>query len=131
MSMSDTIGDMLTRIRNAQAARKADVSFAASKEKLALAALLREEGYIGEVSTASVDGKPTMRLALKYFQGKPVISHLKRVSKPGLRIYKGADSLPKIRGGLGVAVVSTSKGLMTDRVARREGVGGEVVCTIA
>jgi small subunit ribosomal protein S8 len=122
---------MLTRIRNAQAARKGEVLFAASKEKLALAALLRDEGYVGEVSTTSVEGKPMMRVALKYFQGKPVISHLKRVSKPGLRIYKGADALPRIRGGLGVAVVSTSKGLMTDRVARREGVGGEVICTIA
>lgn len=131
MSMSDPIADMLTRIRNAQSARKAEVSMPASKIKLALAKLFKEEGYIDEVKSAEMDGKPVLTVKLRYFEGKPVIASVKRVSRPGLRIYKNADELPKVLGGLGVAVISTSKGIMSDRAARKAGIGGEVMCYVA
>lgn len=129
--MSDPIADMLTRIRNAQSARKAEVSMPASKTKLALAKLFKEEGYIDEVKSAEMDGKPVLTVKLRYFEGKPVIASVKRVSRPGLRIYKNADELPKVLGGLGVAVISTSKGIMSDRAARKAGIGGEVMCYVA
>ncbi|MDH5231265.1 MAG: 30S ribosomal protein S8 [Gammaproteobacteria bacterium] len=131
MAMSDPISDMLTRIRNAQAAEKASVSMPSSTVKTAIAKVLQEEGYVSGHAVAEVDGKPTLTIELKYFQGKPVIDTIKRVSRPGLRIYKQQDELPKVRGGLGVAIVSTSKGIMTDRAARKAGVGGEVMCTVA
>lgn len=129
--MSDPIADMLTRIRNAHAAEKSEVSMPASKTKKAIADLFKEEGYINDCAVADVEGKATLTIKLKYYDGKPVIDELKRVSRPGLRIYKGAGELPKVRGGLGVAVVSTSKGIMSDRAARKAGVGGEVVCFVA
>ncbi|MDH5216347.1 MAG: 30S ribosomal protein S8 [Gammaproteobacteria bacterium] len=131
MSMSDPVADMLTRIRNAQAANKFDVSMPRSKAKVAIANLLKEEGYIADVKSEEVDGKPSLTVALKYFEGKPVIEMVKRVSRPGLRIYKAADELPTVQGGLGIAVVSTSKGIMTDRAARKAGIGGEVLCYVA
>ena len=131
MSMSDPIADMLTRIRNAQAANKANVSMPSSKSKEAIAALLKKEGYIDGIEKASEGNKASLSISLKYYEGKPVIDELKRVSRPGLRIYKGANELPKVRGGLGVAVISTSKGLMSDREARKSGFGGEVVCYVA
>ena len=131
MSMSDPIADMLTRIRNAQAANKASVAMPSSKSKEAIASLLKDEGYI-ENSEKEVDGnKAILTISLKYYQGKPVIDELTRVSRPGLRIYKNAKDLPQVRGGLGVAVISTSKGLMSDREARKSGVGGEVICYVA
>ena len=129
--MSDPIADMLTRIRNAQAANKAEVVMPGSKAKLAIANVLKQEGYIADVKAQEIEGKPSIVVALKYFEGKPVIEYLKRVSRPGLRIYKASQDLPKIQGGLGVAVVSTSKGIMTDRAARKAGVGGEVLCYVA
>ncbi|HEC20298.1 MAG TPA: 30S ribosomal protein S8 [Gammaproteobacteria bacterium] len=131
MSMTDPIADMLTRIRNALSAGKLTVSMPSSKQKVAIANLLKEEGYITGVSTQDIDGKPVMELALKYYEGKPVIDMIKRVSRPGLRVYKGKDELPSVMNGLGVAVVSTSKGLMTDRAARKAGHGGEVICYVA
>ena len=131
MSMSDPIADMLTRIRNAQSANKTSVSMPASKTKSAIANLLKEEGYVGDFETVSEDSKPVMTVALKYYEGKPVIAEISRVSRPGLRIYKGAEELPKVRGGLGVAIISTSKGLMSDRAARKAGIGGEVMCFVA
>jgi small subunit ribosomal protein S8 len=129
--MSDPVADMLTRIRNGQSAGKQSVVMPASKLKTAIANLLKAEGYIADVASAELDGKPAMEVTLKYFQGAPVIEMIKRVSRPGLRIYKSRDELPKVRGGLGVAIVSTSKGIMTDRAARKEGVGGEVVAFVA
>lgn len=131
MSMTDPIADMLTRIRNAQAASKAQVGMPASKAKVAIAAVLREEGYIRDFNVSEAEGKPELTIVLKYFQGKPVIETIQRVSRPGLRIYKGKDELPKVRGGLGVAIVSTSRGVMSDRVARAAGHGGEVLCIVA
>lgn len=131
MSMSDPIADMLTRIRNGQQAGKVSVQLPASKKKLAIAQVLKDEGYIADVSSVEVDGKPAIEIALKYHQGLPVIDMIKRVSRPGLRIYKGRDELPKVRGGLGIAIVSTSKGLMTDREARKLGHGGEVIAFVA
>lgn len=130
MSMTDPIADMLTRIRNGQAAKKAAVDIPSSRLKIAIAHLLVEEGYLGGVQTKEVDGRPVMSVALKYFQGKPVIEQLRRVSRPGLRVYRGKDALPKVMGGLGVAVVSTPKGVMSDRAARVAGQGGEVVCYV-
>jgi len=129
--MSDPIADMLTRIRNAQSANKASVSMPASKTKSAIANLLKDEGYVADFETTTEDAKPVMTVALKYYEGRPVIAEINRVSRPGLRIYKGADELPKVRGGLGVAIISTSKGLMSDRAARKAGIGGEVVCFVA
>ena len=131
MSMSDPIADMLTRIRNGQAAGKASVRMPASKQKTAIAQVLKDEGYIADFTSAELDGKPAIEVALKYFQGSPVIEFVKRVSRPGLRIYKSREELPKVRGGLGIAIISTSKGVMTDREARKQGHGGEVIAFVA
>lgn len=129
MSMQDTLADMLTRIRNAQQATKATVDIPSSKVKVEVARVLKEEGYITDFAV-SEDTQPQLNVTLKYFEGKPVIEHLQRVSKPSLRIYKGKNELPKVADGLGVAIISTSKGVMTDRAARQAGVGGEVICTV-
>ncbi len=131
MSMSDPIADLLTRIRNGQSAGKQSVSMPASKLKKAVAQVLQDEGYISGIEDAEIDGKPALEVTLKYFQGNPVIEVLRRVSRPGLRIYKNRDELPKVRGGLGIAIISTSKGVMTDRAARQEGHGGEVIAYVA
>jgi len=131
MSMTDPIADMLTRIRNALSAGKLTVAMPSSKQKVAIANLLVEEGYISSVSVKDIDGKPVMEIVLKYYEGEPVIDMIKRVSRPGLRVFKGKDELPSVMNGLGVAVVSTSKGLMTDRAARKAGHGGEVICYVA
>ncbi len=130
MSMQDTVADMLTRIRNAQMANKSAVSMPSSKLKVAIANLLLDEGYI---ATAAVEGdkKPTLNIGLKYYEGKPVIEEIKRVSRPGLRVYKGANELPRVKQGLGILIVSTNKGIMTDRAARAAGVGGEVVAQVS
>lgn len=130
MSMQDPVSDMLTRIRNAQMAGKAEVSMPASKLKSAVAAVLQDEGFVAGFHNEEVAGKPTLVIELKYYQGKPVIVEIDRVSRPGLRAYAGKTELPQVRGGLGVAIVSTSKGVMTDRAARAAGVGGEVLCTV-
>ena len=129
MSMQDPLADMLTRIRNAQMVGKVDVVMPASKLKVNVARVLSEEGYIGEFSVSD-EAKAELTIALKYFEGKPVIAELDRVSRPGLRNYAGKGDLPTVRGGLGCAIVSTSKGVMTDRAARTAGVGGEVLCTV-
>ncbi len=129
MSMQDPLADMLTRIRNAQMAEKTVVSMPSSKLKVAVANVLKSEGYISDFQISS-DVKPLLSIELKYFEGRPVIEELKRVSRPGLRQYKSVDQLPKVRGGLGVSIVSTNKGVMTDRAARAAGVGGEVLCTV-
>jgi small subunit ribosomal protein S8 len=131
MSMSDPIADMLTRIRNAQGVEKATVVMPSSKLKLAIAKVLKDEGYIEDFQVNEAGGKPELALGLKYYAGRPVIERIERVSKPGLRIYKGSDSIPQVMNGLGVAIVSTSKGVMTDRKARATGVGGEVICYVA
>jgi small subunit ribosomal protein S8 len=131
MSMSDPIADMLTRIRNAQQMEKVTVSMPASKLKKAIAEVLKQEGYIDGYVVRENDGLPQMEVALKYYAGRPVIEKIERISKPGLRIYKGRDSLPRVMNGLGVAIVSTSQGVMTDRKARSLGVGGEVLCVVA
>lgn len=131
MSMSDPIADMLTRIRNGQARGKITIAMPASKQKVAIANLLKEEGYLDEVSIESEGKKPQLLIKLKYYRGKPVIELLKRVSRPGLRIYRGKDELPQVMGGLGVAIVSTSKGLMSDRAARAAGHGGEILAYVA
>jgi len=131
MSMTDPIADMLTRIRNGLSAGKQAVSMPSSKQKIAVANLLKDEGFVNGFSVQDIDGKPVMEVVLKYYEGKPVIEMIKRVSTPGLRVYKGKDELPKVMGGLGVAVISTSKGLMTDRAARKAGHGGEVLCVVA
>lgn len=130
MSMQDPIADMFTRIRNAQGANKVAVRMPASKQKVAIAQVLKEEGYIADFSVTG-DVKAELEVTLKYFEGKPVIESIERVSRPGLRIYKKRNELPKVMGGLGVAVVSTSKGLMTDRAARKAGLGGEVLGYVA
>jgi len=130
MSMTDPIADMLTRIRNAQTARKPSVSLPASKQKLAVAKVLEQEGYLASVTADNVDGKDTLTLELKYYQDRPVIERLQRVSRPGLRIFKGVDQLPVVQGGLGVAIVSTSHGVMTNVQARAQGHGGEVLCIV-
>jgi small subunit ribosomal protein S8 len=122
---------MLTRIRNGQAAKKTTVVLPSSKQKLAIANLLKNEGYLQEVSVNENAGKPNLVLELRYFQGRPVIDLIKRVSRPGLRVYKGRDELPKVRGGLGVAIISTSRGMMSDRAARELGQGGEVIAFVA
>lgn len=129
MSMQDPLADMLTRVRNALARGKGSVSMPSSKLKVAVANVLKSEGYVSEVAV-SEGAKPELTIELKYFQGKPVIAELDRVSRPGLRNYAGKKALPSVRGGLGVAIVSTSKGVMTDRAARQAGVGGEVLCTV-
>ena len=130
MSMSDPISDMLTRIRNAQATEKASVFVPSSKVKQAIAQVLKDEGYIEDFALREVDGKPVIEIGLKYYAGKPVIEKIERVSRPGLRIYKGRDDIPRVMNGLGVAIVSTSQGVMTDRRARATGVGGEVLCIV-
>ncbi|MBU2874025.1 30S ribosomal protein S8 [Marinobacter salexigens] len=129
MSMQDTLADMVTRIRNAQMASKTDVTMPSSKMKISVAQVLKDEGYVADFSVTA-DVKPELTITLKYFGGKPVIEQIKRVSRPSLRQYKGTSELPKVSGGLGVAIVSTSKGVMTDRAARAAGVGGEVICTV-
>ncbi|MGD9385035.1 MAG: 30S ribosomal protein S8 [Thioalkalispiraceae bacterium] len=128
--MTDPIADMLTRIRNGLAAGKTEVSMPLSKLKLSIAQVLKDEGYITDFSEGEVEGKPALNVELKYFQGKPVIEKMSRVSRPGLRIYKGNDEIPTVLNGLGVAIVSTSKGVMTDRAARKAGYGGEVLCYV-
>ena len=130
MSMSDPLADMLTRIRNGQQANKVEVSFPASKLKTSVLAVLKDEGYILDYATAGSESKPETNVSLKYFDGKPVIAKIQRVSRPGLRIFRGKDDLPEVMGGLGVAIVSTSKGVMSDRVARMGGHGGEVLCVV-
>jgi small subunit ribosomal protein S8 len=131
MSMTDPIADMLTRIRNGLAAGKAEVTMPASKVKKSIAQVLKDEGYLSDFAVEDIDGKPVLNISLKYFEGKPVIEMIKRVSRPGLRVYKGRDELPKVQGGLGVAIVSTSQGVMSDRAARKNGHGGEVICYVA
>jgi len=131
MSMTDPIADMLTRIRNAQACGKTVVGIPSSKVKTAIAQVLAEEGYIDGFVVKPNDGKPQMELALKYYAGHPVIERIERISRPGLRVYKGAHDIPKVMNGLGVAIVSTPRGVMTDRKARATGVGGEVLCIVA
>ncbi len=131
MSMSDPIADMLTRIRNGQSAKLPSVSMPASKAKSAIAEVLKKEGYVTDYATADVGSKPTLTVTLKYFDGKPVIDTLERVSKPGLRIYKNAKQIPKVLGGLGIAVVSTSKGVMTGVQAKALGEGGEILCAVS
>jgi len=130
MSMQDPLSDMLTRIRNAQMAGKTGVEMPGSKLKAAVAKVLKDEGYIADFNASNDTGKPRLAIELKYYQGKPVIAEIDRISRPGLRNYSGKDELPSVRGGLGVAIVSTSKGVMTDRAARAAGVGGEVLCTV-
>ncbi|MGS2744898.1 30S ribosomal protein S8 [Halomonas sp. LS-001] len=129
MSMQDTLADMFTRIRNAQMATKETATMPSSKLKVEVARVLKEEGYITDYSVAE-SVKPELTVTLKYFEGKPVIDHIQRVSKPSLRQYKGKDNLPKVADGLGIAIVTTSNGVMTDRAARQAGVGGEVICTV-
>ncbi len=130
MSMQDPIADMLTRIRNGQAANKVAVTMPSSKLKIAIANVLKAEGYVADFAVSG-DVKPTLEVTLKYFQGKPVVESIERASRPGLRIYKKKDELPKVMGGLGIAIVSTSKGVMTDRAARNLGLGGEIICYVA
>ena len=131
MSMSDPIADMLTRIRNAQATNKVSVTMPSSKVKVGIANVLKDEGFINDVEVLPNDGKPQLKVTLRYFEGKGVIDVVKRVSRPGLRKYRGKDDLPRIFDGLGVAIVSTSKGIMTDAAARQAGQGGEVLCIVA
>jgi small subunit ribosomal protein S8 len=131
MSMSDPVADMLTRIRNAQGVAKSEVTMPASKLKAAIAQVLADEGYIEGFQVVPNAGKPELRIGLKYYAGRPVIERLERVSRPGLRIYRGRDDIPQVMNGLGVAIVSTSRGVMTDRKARTQGVGGEVLCYVA
>jgi small subunit ribosomal protein S8 len=128
--MTDPVADMLTRIRNGQTARQVSVSMPASQQKLAIAKVLEEEGYLSSVETGDVDGKKTLTVGLKYFQDRPVIERIQRVSRPGLRVYKRAAELPVVQGGLGIAIVSTSQGVMTNRRAKAEGHGGEVLCVV-
>lgn len=130
MSMTDPIADMLTRIRNGQAAGKKTVKIPSSKLKLAIAKVLKEEGFISDFNVESNKNHVEMTVELKYYNGQPVIENIKRVSRPGLRIYRSKDELPKVLGGLGIAIVSTSNGVMTDRAARAIGHGGEVICTV-
>jgi small subunit ribosomal protein S8 len=131
MSMSDPIADMLTRIRNAQGVDKAVVSMPSSKIKVAIAQVLKDEGYIDGFSVRTEGGKGLLEIALKYYAGRPVIERIERVSRPGLRVYRGRESIPAVMNGLGVAIVTTPKGVMTDRKARQTGVGGEVLCYVA
>ena len=131
MSMSDPIADMLTRIRNAQVVQKSEVAMPSSKVKVAIAAVLKDEGYIDDFAVTEADGKAELKISLKYYAGRPVIERLERVSRPGLRVYKGKGDIPSVMNGLGVAIVSTPRGVMTDRKARSTGVGGEVICYVA
>ncbi|AMO98280.1 ribosomal S8 family protein [Collimonas arenae] len=131
MSMSDPIADMLTRIRNAQVVHKTTVAMPSSKVKIAIANVLKDEGYIEDFAVTEEGGKAELKIGLKYYAGRPVIERLDRVSRPGLRIYKGKDDIPNVMNGLGVAIISTPAGVMTDRKARATGVGGEVICYVA
>lgn len=131
MSMSDPIADMLTRIRNAQVVKKTTVAMPSSKIKVAIANVLKDEGYIDDFAIANTDGKPELKIGLKYYAGRPVIERIERVSRPGLRIYRGKGDIPTVMNGLGVAIVSTPRGVMTDRKARATGVGGEILCYVA
>jgi len=131
MSMSDPIADMLTRVRNGQSADKASVQMPSSKGKAAIAKVLKDEGFISGYSVDENAGKPLLNIDLKYYQGKAVIEEINRVSRPGLRVYKNKDELPKIQNGLGIAIISTSKGVMTDSQARAANQGGEVICTVS
>ena len=131
MSMTDPIADLLTRIRNAQTARKTEVSMSSSKVKTAIVRVLKDEGYVEDFRLDNEGGKATLTVGLKYYEGKPVIDRLERVSRPGLRIYRGKDELPKVLGGMGTVIVSTPKGVMTDKQARSIGQGGEVLCIVA
>ncbi|AET90271.1 MULTISPECIES: 30S ribosomal protein S8 [Caballeronia] len=131
MSMSDPIADMLTRIRNAQMVEKVSVTMPSSKVKVAIAQVLKDEGYIDDFAVKAEGAKIELNIALKYYAGRPVIERLERVSKPGLRVYRGRNDIPVVMNGLGVAIVSTPKGVMTDRKARQNGVGGEVICYVA
>jgi small subunit ribosomal protein S8 len=129
--MTDPISDMLTRIRNGQKARKVSVAMPASKVKVTVAKVLKDEGYITDFETSGEGAEKSLSVELKYFEGMPVIEKVQRVSKPGLRIYSGKDELPKVLGGLGIAIVSTSAGVMSDRQAREKGIGGEVICVVS
>ncbi len=131
MSMTDPIADLLTRIRNGQSSGKPEVYVPASKVKLAIAKVLKDEGYIEDFASTTLEDKPMLAVQLKYYQGRPVIDRLERVSRPGLRVYKGKDELPAVLGGLGIAIVSTSQGVMSDRQARAAGHGGEVLCIVS
>lgn len=131
MSMTDPVADLLTRIRNGQSAGKSQVSLDSSKIKTAIVRVLKDEGYVADFRVADESGKPRLVIDLKYFEGRPVIDRLERVSRPGLRIYRGKDELPKILGGMGTVIVSTPQGVMTDRQARAIGQGGEVICIVA
>ncbi len=131
MSMTDPIADMLTRIRNGVSANKVEVKMPSSKVKKSIAQVLKDEGYINDFSVQDIDGKPVLNITLKYYQGTPVIASIQRVSRPGLRVYKGKGELPRVMAGLGIAIVSTSAGVMTDRAARKAGFGGEVLCTVS
>ncbi|MCE2691694.1 MAG: 30S ribosomal protein S8 [Rubrivivax sp.] len=131
MSMSDPIADMLTRIRNAQLVEKASVAMPSSKLKIAIAQVLQDEGYIENFKVSSDAGKSQLEIGLKYYAGRPVIERIERVSRPGLRVYRGRDAIPQVMNGLGVAIVTTPQGVMTDRKARQTGVGGEVLCYVA
>ena len=130
MSMQDPISDMLTRIRNGQMAKLWEVNMPSSKQKIAISKVLKEEGYINDYKVEEKEGKPTLTIDLKYFQGKPVVDSIKRISRPGLRIYRQCKKLPKVKGGLGVAIISTSKGLLIDSAARAANLGGEVICYV-
>jgi small subunit ribosomal protein S8 len=131
MSMTDPVADMLTRIRNAQLAQKNSVAMPSSKLKVAIAAVLKDEGYIDDFAVRDAEGKSQLDIALKYYAGRPVIERIERISRPGLRVYKGSGDLPRVMNGLGIAIVSTPKGVMTDRRARATNVGGEVLCIVA
>ena len=131
MSMTDPVADLLTRIRNGQSARKTSVTMASSKLKTAIVRVLKDEGFIADFNIADESGKPALTIDLKYFDGRPVIDRIERVSRPGLRIYRGKDELPKVLGGMGTVIVSTPKGVMTDKAARAMGQGGEVICVVA
>jgi small subunit ribosomal protein S8 len=131
MSMTDPIADLLTRIRNGQSARKTHVTIAASKLKTAILKVLKDEGYIADFSLSQNDGKPLLSIDLKYYEGRPVIDRLERVSRPGLRIYRGKNEIPRVLGGMGTVIVSTPKGVMTDKAAQAIGQGGEVLCIVA
>lgn len=131
MSMTDPIADMLTRIRNGQKARKVSVAMPSSNAKVAVANVLKDEGYITDFNTSTEGAKSELNVELKYYEGKPVIENIRRVSKPGLRVYRANDGLPKVLGGLGVAIISTSAGVMSDRQAREKGIGGEVLCVVS
>lgn len=131
MSISDPIADMLTRIRNGQMVDKTEVTMPSSKLKVAIAKVLEDEGYIDGYTVDANDGKPVLRIGLKYYAGRPVIEMIERVSRPGLRVYKNHETIPQVMNGLGIAIISTPKGVMTDRKAREAGIGGEVLCVVA